>query len=134
MLAISILLKPAVRVVTDWKKEFPIFSTSPICCIVLNCSNKKNVIAPIIIRILVVVKTNLECKDNLLNFLQLIKSITTKCPIPPNTMSIEIMIMTIGSLEKSIKLFLKRANPALLKADTDVNKLLIILCLYQILV
>ena len=68
MLAISILLKPAVRVVTDWKKEFPIFSTNPICCIVLNCSNKKNVIAPIIIRILVVVKTNLECKDNLLNF------------------------------------------------------------------
>ena len=30
MLAISILLKPAVRVVTDWKKEFPIFSTSPV--------------------------------------------------------------------------------------------------------
>lgn len=99
MLAISILLKPAVRVVTDWKKEFPIFSTSPIFCIVLNCSNKKNVIAPIIIRILVVVKTNLECKDNLLNFLQLTKSITTKCPIPPNIMSIEIVIMTIGSLE-----------------------------------
>ena len=67
MLAISILLKPAVRVVTDWKKISD-FSTNPICCIVLNCSNKKNVIAPIIIRILVVVKTNLECKDNLLNF------------------------------------------------------------------
>lgn len=29
MLAISILLKPAVRVVTDWKKEFPIFQLVP---------------------------------------------------------------------------------------------------------
>ena len=67
MLVISILLKPAVRVVTDWKKNFRFFQLVPYVA-VLNCSNKKNVIAPIIIRILVVVKTNLECKDNLLNF------------------------------------------------------------------
>ena len=29
MFAISIVLKPAVRVVTDWKIEFPIFQLIP---------------------------------------------------------------------------------------------------------
>lgn len=69
MFVIFILLKFVVCVVIDWKKEFLIFLISFICCIVLNCFNKKNVIVFIIIRILVVVKINLECKDNLFNFL-----------------------------------------------------------------
>ena len=37
--------------------------------------------------------------------------------------SIGIVIMITGSFEKSIKLFLKRANPALLNAETEVNRL-----------
>ena len=37
--------------------------------------------------------------------------------------SIGIVIMITGSFEKSIKLFLKSANPALLNAETEVNRL-----------
>ena len=36
-------------------------------------------------------------------------------------------MITTGSLEKSIRLFLNKAKPALLKADTDVKNLKIIL-------
>ena len=55
--------------------------------------------------------------------MQLIKSTSTKCPNPPRTIKKGTVIITTGSLEKSIRLFLNKAKPAL-KADTAVNKLM----------
>ena len=70
-----------------------------------------------------VVNTIFECTVNLLNFLVVAISKKTSGPMPPMIIRIGTIIVIIGSLTVRIILSLNNENPALLKAEIEVNTL-----------
>jgi hypothetical protein len=119
----SRVLKPAVLVVTDWKKEDISFVGTESSAIEPRHSKSINPIVPAVIRRKLSERTNLECTERCQarrGFLELRKSLfnsmRTKKPRPPVMIRLHTVRFTKGSFLKFMKLSENREKPALQNA------------------